>query len=42
MIRYIEQKDGQMFYKSGGGITMNSDLEKEYNELIDKVYVTAY
>ncbi len=42
MIRYIEQKDGQMYYKSGGGITMNSDPEKEFNELIDKVYVTAY
>jgi para-aminobenzoate synthetase component 1 len=42
MIRFIEQINGQFYYKSGGGITMNSDPKKEYNELIDKVYVTAY
>jgi para-aminobenzoate synthetase component 1 len=42
MIRFIEQINGNMYFKSGGGITMNSDPEKEYNELIDKVYVTAY
>jgi para-aminobenzoate synthetase component 1 len=42
MIRYIEQVNGKLFYKSGGGITYFSDPEKEYRELIDKVYVPAY
>jgi len=42
MIRYIEIEDGKFYYKSGGGITMNSDPEKEYRELIDKVYVPTY
>ncbi len=42
MIRYIEQSDGKFFYKSGGGITFNSDPEKEYDELIDKVYVATH
>ncbi len=39
IIRYIEQRDGKLFYKSGGGLTFMSDPEKEYNELIDKIYV---
>jgi para-aminobenzoate synthetase component I len=39
MIRYIENIDGQLFYKSGGGITVYSKPEAEYQELIDKVYV---
>ena len=42
MIRYIEQSEGKFFYKSGGGITYHSDPEKEYRELIDKVYVPTY
>ncbi|HWS00994.1 MAG TPA: aminodeoxychorismate synthase component I [Prolixibacteraceae bacterium] len=42
MIRYIENENGRLVYKSGGGITMNSDAEKEYRELIDKVYVTIH
>jgi para-aminobenzoate synthetase component 1 len=42
MIRYIEQQKDQLFYKSGGGITMNSDPAREYQELIDKVYVAAH
>ncbi|MCK9411296.1 MAG: aminodeoxychorismate synthase component I [Prolixibacteraceae bacterium] len=42
MIRFIEQINGKLFYKSGGGITIHSDPEKEYNELIDKIYVTAH
>ena len=36
IIRYIE-KGG--VYKSGGGITIDSDLKSEYNEMIDKVYL---
>jgi para-aminobenzoate synthetase component 1 len=40
MIRFIEQAgDGILYYKSGGGITAFSHAGKEYNELIDKVYV---
>ena len=42
MIRFIEEQKGQLVFKSGGGITTFSDVEKEYNELIDKVYVPIY
>ena len=38
-IRYLEKNDGQLLYRSGGGITFLSDLESEYNELIEKIYV---
>ena len=38
MIRYIEEQDGQLFYKSGGGITFLSDCRTEYEEMINKVY----
>jgi para-aminobenzoate synthetase component 1 len=37
MIRYIEQIDGNLVFKSGGGITYFSNCEQEYNELIEKV-----
>ncbi|MBN1494811.1 aminodeoxychorismate synthase component I [Candidatus Peregrinibacteria bacterium] len=40
MIRFIEKdNNGEMFFKSGGGITVFSDPKKEYKELIDKIYV---
>jgi para-aminobenzoate synthetase component 1 len=40
MIRFIEaNKDGQMFYKSGGGITIDSNVLNEYQELLDKIYL---
>lgn len=39
LIRYIENKNGQLVYKSGGGITFMSDVKKEYNEMLEKVYV---
>lgn len=39
MIRFIEQQGSQLVYKSGGGITALSEVEKEYQELIDKVYL---
>ena len=38
MIRFIEQIDDKLIFKSGGGITAQSELEKEYEELIQKVY----
>lgn len=40
-IRYIEQRDGKHYFRSGGGITSNSDALEEYNELIQKIYVPA-
>ncbi|NCC72591.1 MAG: aminodeoxychorismate synthase component I [Sphingobacteriia bacterium] len=39
MIRFIENENGQLWFKSGGGITSMSDVEKEYEELIQKIYV---
>jgi para-aminobenzoate synthetase component 1 len=39
LIRFIERKGEGLIYRSGGGITFMSDPEKEYQELIDKIYV---
>lgn len=39
MIRYIEKIDGELYYKSGGGITIDSDMMAEYNEMCEKIYV---
>lgn len=39
MIRFIENVDGHLSFRSGGGITALSDCESEYKELNDKVYV---
>lgn len=39
MIRFIEQQGENLVFKSGGGITSQSDPESEYHELIQKVYV---
>lgn len=40
MIRFIEELgNGDMVYKSGGGITCDSDCFSEYNEMLDKVYI---
>jgi para-aminobenzoate synthetase component 1 len=39
MIRFIEQDNDKLIFKSGGGITSQSDVENEYEELIQKVYV---
>ena len=38
MIRFIEQTDDGLIFKSGGGITAFSDPQSEYEELIKKVY----
>lgn len=40
MIRFIENCEGELCFRSGGGITCNSDAASEYQELIDKVYVS--
>jgi len=42
MIRFIEQTPNGLVYKSGGGITAQSILDEEYQEMIDKVYVPTY
>jgi len=39
MIRFIEQENDRLFYKSGGGITIDSNAKSEYEELIDKIYL---
>lgn len=39
MIRFIKKENGKLFYCSGGGITSFSEAEKEYQEMMDKVYL---
>ncbi|TVR78684.1 MAG: aminodeoxychorismate synthase component I [Saprospirales bacterium] len=39
LIRFIEKRGNQFFYKSGGGITFQSNSDKEYQELKEKIYV---
>ena len=39
MIRFIEKQKDAYVYKSGGGITLDSDVLLEYNELQDKIYL---
>jgi para-aminobenzoate synthetase component I len=42
MIRFIEKnRKNNYFYKSGGGITCDSDSWSEYQELIDKIYIPS-
>ena len=41
-IRYIERQGKKLLFKSGGGITYMSDWEKEYEEMLNKVYVPVY
>lgn len=38
-IRFIEKNGDSLQFRSGGGITANSNSRQEYNEMIDKVYV---
>lgn len=39
LIRFIEQQGSKLFFRSGGGITANSNAQKEYEEAIRKVYL---
>ncbi len=39
MIRFVQKINGKLYYKSGGGITIDSDANSEYQELIDKIYL---
>ncbi len=38
LIRFIEIDNGNLFFRSGGGITSNSVYMKEYKEVLDKIY----
>ena len=42
MIRFIEKTGEGCFYRSGGGITVYSDVKKEYDEMAEKIYVPIY
>lgn len=39
MIRFIEQDKDGLVFKAGGGITVNSQCESEYEELLQKIYL---
>lgn len=41
MIRCLQHgDDGKLYFHSGGGVTVNSDCQEEYDELLTKVYLT--
>lgn len=40
MIRFIEKEQDKMYFKSGGGITVNSSAISEYEEMIKKIYLS--
>jgi len=42
LIRFVENENGKLFFKSGGGITAKSNPRKEYEEVIHKIYVPIY
>lgn len=39
IIRYIEKENEDYYFRSGGGITINSKALDEYNEVINKIYL---
>ena len=39
LIRYIEQQGMHHYFRSGGGITAQSDSRKEYDEALRKIYL---
>lgn len=39
LIRYIEEMNKQKYFCSGGGITIYSDPLKEYDEVLEKIYL---
>mgnify|MGYP001749466705 CR=1 FL=1 len=38
-IRFISQLDEKFYFHSGGGITIHSNVQDEYEELLEKVYL---
>lgn len=39
LIRFIEQDGDAIYYRSGGGVTKNSNYDKEYQEVLSKIYI---
>lgn len=39
LIRFIERRDGELWFRSGGGITASSDPRAEYREVLEKIYL---
>ena len=39
MIRFLQKQEAGFIYKSGGGITLDSSAETEYQEMLDKIYI---
>ena len=39
LIRFIERRDGALWFRSGGGITAYSDPHAEYLEVLEKIYL---
>lgn len=40
LIRYIEQNpDGRLIFHSGGGVTIDSNAQREYDEVLAKIYL---
>lgn len=39
LIRYVEQDAGGLWFRSGGGITIHSDPQAEYDEVLTKIYL---
>lgn len=39
LIRYIEQENSRYYFRSGGGITAQSDCRSEYKEALQKIYL---
>lgn len=39
MIRFIDASEDTLVYKSGGGITLDSNAQEEYQEMLDKIYI---
>ena len=39
LIRFIEINNGNIFFRSGGGITSDSICDKEYQEVLNKIYL---
>ena len=42
LIRFIEQQNNALFFRSGSGITVNSICENEYSEAIRKIYLPFF
>ncbi len=38
-IRYIEKEGDQLYFRSGSGVTINSDCRYEYDEINQKIYL---